>query len=169
MWKIQDFSVIQIFCEINFIWFRSSELAFLQFWRLWICWFGRFQHCKITKIYEKSKFRDSKCVKRADFSLLETPKLISRKISVTKKSYFHTVLLSRFFYKDFVKAEHLLRKLLISWFHEIFFYWDLIFLFFHTVTFTANGKGIIWIHVGDPIEQNKIMYWERSILFSFLS
>jgi len=34
---------------------------------------------------EKSKFRASKCVKLPDFALLESPKLISRKIRVIEK------------------------------------------------------------------------------------
>ena len=39
----------------------------------------------------KSKFRASKCVEIVDFALLESPKLISRKILVIEKSWnFHT-------------------------------------------------------------------------------
>ena len=41
---------------------------------------GEFQPSESAKIHKKSKFRASKCVEMADFALLESLKLISRKI-----------------------------------------------------------------------------------------
>ena len=43
---------------------------------------GKFQPSKSAKNSNNSKFTASKCVKMADFALLESPKLISRKIGV---------------------------------------------------------------------------------------
>jgi len=56
------------------------KLQFLQFWGSEFCEFGKFQPSKSAKIHKKSKFRASKFVKKADFALQESPKLISRKI-----------------------------------------------------------------------------------------
>ena len=44
--------------------------------------------------------------------------------------YSHSV----FLYKNFVKVTFLRKKMLKSWFDEIFFLGDSIFLFFHTVS-----------------------------------
>ena len=56
---------------------------FLQFWRFWIMIFGQFQPSQSPKIHKKSKFRATKIVKMADFALLVSPLLISRKIWVS--------------------------------------------------------------------------------------
>ena len=57
-------------------------MKFCTFWRL-----------KFTKL---TKFRTPKIAKTAIFALLESPKVISRKIWMTEESWnFHTVLLSR--------------------------------------------------------------------------
>ena len=57
------------------------NLLFLPFGALnfFIWWISAFKKCKNSC---KSKFGASKCVKTADFELLESPKLISRKILV---------------------------------------------------------------------------------------
>jgi len=69
--------------EINFGEFRCSKTAF----------FAILLNFKKYKNSWKPKFRASTCVKMADFELLESSKLISRKIWVTEKSCnFHTVL-----------------------------------------------------------------------------
>ena len=46
---------------------------------------SKFQPSENAKIHEKSKFRASKCAEMADFSLLESSKLISRKMWVIEK------------------------------------------------------------------------------------
>ena len=62
VWKFQDFSV------------THQILREIKFWRM-------------QKLYNCSK-----CVEIADFALLESPKVISSKIWVTKKSWnFHTI------------------------------------------------------------------------------
>jgi len=65
--EIRELAVTQILREINFRDCRFSN-------------FGKFQASKSIKNHKKSKFRASKFVKTADFALLESPKLISRKI-----------------------------------------------------------------------------------------
>ena len=81
VWKFKDFSVTQIFREINFGESRSAKTAVfailgaLNFHNL-----VNFSLQKVQKFIKKSQFRASKCVKMADLALLECPILISRKI-----------------------------------------------------------------------------------------
>ena len=83
MWKFQDFlkcHVTHILCEINFEETRSPKTAFFAILgALNIVTLVNFILQKVQK-FKKSKFRASKCVKMADFALLESPNLISRKI-----------------------------------------------------------------------------------------
>ena len=66
----------------------------MQFQGLWIFNLCKFLPSENAKNHEKLKFKASKFVKMADFALLESPILISRKIWVIEKSWnFHTVLL----------------------------------------------------------------------------
>ena len=54
--------------------------------------FYKFQPPKSAKFHKNEKFRASKCVKIVDFELLESSKLISRKIGLLQKSWnFHIV------------------------------------------------------------------------------
>ena len=63
-----------------------QNLPFQNIWRLWILTFVNF--CTINK------FKATKIVNMAVLELLDSPKLISRKIWMTQKSwYFHTVLM----------------------------------------------------------------------------
>ena len=79
--EISRFSVLQILREINFREYRSPKTAvFANFGGSEFGYFGRFEPLKNGKIHKKSKFRASKCVKMSDLALLESPKLISRKI-----------------------------------------------------------------------------------------
>ena len=92
MWKFQDFSVILISCEIKVGESRNSKTAvfaiskalnFVDFANLSL------QKYKMHKI---SKFRASKRVIMSDLTLLESEKLISRKIWVIEELWnFHTV------------------------------------------------------------------------------
>ena len=86
-----------------------QKLLFLPFWGLWILliwWIAAFKKCKNSK---KSKFRAFKCVKMADFGLLESSKLISRKIWVIQKLWnFHNVIWTAEKFRQF-----------LHWFHEI--------------------------------------------------
>ena len=83
----------------TFLFFRfyvksSSKTAnFVIFWGSEFCYLVNFSLQKVQKKSQKSKFRATKCAKMADFALLESPSLISRKIWVIEKScFFHTVL-----------------------------------------------------------------------------
>ena len=86
------YSVAQILREINFGETRSSKtavLAILGALKMIILLYFNLQ--KVPK-FIKRQFRASKCVKMADFALLPSPKLISRKISKIEKLWnFHTV------------------------------------------------------------------------------
>ena len=53
-------------------------------------------------------------------------------------SRFSTLSFSPFFGKNFVKATHLLKKLLKSWFDEIVFWWEKFFLFSTLCTFNLT-------------------------------
>ena len=91
-WKYQDFSVIQILREINLGESRCSETAvFAILGARNFVDLVNFAFQKGQK-FTKSRFRAPKCVKLADFALLTSPKLISRKIGVIEKLLnFHTV------------------------------------------------------------------------------
>ena len=78
VWKFQDFSVIQILREIYFETFTSSENAIFALNFVTLLNFS-LQKVNIYQI-QNSKFKSSKYVKMADFALLETQNLISRKI-----------------------------------------------------------------------------------------
>ena len=52
-------------------------MPFLQFWRLWILLIWKVSAFRKCNDLSKSKFRASKCVKKADFALLESLKLFS--------------------------------------------------------------------------------------------
>ena len=71
------------------------EVQNLPFWhilRLWIFIFYELLHFWEVEIDQINKIRSLKMAKTADFALLESPKLISRKISVVQKSWnFHTL------------------------------------------------------------------------------
>ena len=72
---------------------RSANSTILTHLEALNCDFYEFLHFLKAKINQKSKLRISKIVKKAYFALLESSKLISRKISVIQKSSnFHTVL-----------------------------------------------------------------------------
>ena len=80
VWRLQDFSVIQILREINFGKSRSTESAIfaileaLNFVNL-----VNYSLQMVQKL-QKSKFRVCKCVKMPDFAFLTSHKFISRKI-----------------------------------------------------------------------------------------
>ena len=68
-------------------------MPFLPFLGLRILLIGYFSTFKKCKNSQKTKFRAPKCVKMAESALLESPKLISRKIWLIEKSWnFHTAL-----------------------------------------------------------------------------
>ena len=73
----------------------------------------------------KSNFRASNCAKMVVFGPQKSPTSISRKMWVIEThcgNYRNS--LSRLFNKNFVKATILLKKILKSWFHGIFFQWE---------------------------------------------
>ena len=72
VWKFHNFPAPQILREINFEETRSSKSAV----------FGKFQPTKSVEIHKDLKSSASKGVKIADFALLESLNLISRKILV---------------------------------------------------------------------------------------
>ena len=80
MRKFQDFCITEILCEINFVDSRSAktvDFAILGALNSVDLIISAYKKCKNSS---KSKFRASKCVKMADFALLESPKLTSRKV-----------------------------------------------------------------------------------------
>ena len=92
MWKFLDFSVIQILREINFEESRSSKTAILGILEALNFDFYKFLHFLKAEIIKLTKFRAPKMAKMAFLEFLNSPNLISRKISVTEKSFhLHTV------------------------------------------------------------------------------
>ena len=86
VWNFQDFSFTLNLREINFSDSKSAKNChFCHFKGCEFCSFGDFQPSKSAQIHKKSKFRPSNCVKIADFALLKSLKLISRKICVIEK------------------------------------------------------------------------------------
>ena len=73
--EVQDFSVIQIFREINFGESRGAKTAVFA-----ILGDLNFVDLVNFSLQKVQKFRDSECGKMADFTLQESSKLISRKI-----------------------------------------------------------------------------------------
>ena len=83
---------LRIFLPLIFGILEVQNLLFLPFLGLWILLIWYFSAFWKYKNSQKLKFRASKCVKKADFALLQCPKLISRKIWMIEKSWnFHTV------------------------------------------------------------------------------
>ena len=82
MRKFHNFSstLIHILREINFEDSRSAKYAFLTILETLNFDFWLILAFKSARIHKKSQFRASKCFKMAVFALLESPKLISRKI-----------------------------------------------------------------------------------------
>ena len=75
MWKFQDFSAIQILCEIKFRHFKPPKTAILtNFAALSFEFLGTFYIFKY-EIFPKSKFKASKTDKTADFDLLKSVKI----------------------------------------------------------------------------------------------
>ena len=72
----------------------NSEVIKLPFLRMWnmLIW-----QISALRKYIKTRFRTSECVKKADFQLLEPPKLISRKIGVIEKLWNFPTLKCRSF------------------------------------------------------------------------
>ena len=70
MWKLQDYSVIQILREINFGDSRSSKTAIFAI--LGAPNFVNLVNFSLQKVQKsiESKFKASKCVKMSDFALL---------------------------------------------------------------------------------------------------
>ena len=92
VWKLQDFSVIQILCETNFEGSKSCKSANLPFLVLCILLILYISVLKKWKSSQQSELRPLKCVKMTNFALQESPNLISRKIWVIDESWnFHTV------------------------------------------------------------------------------
>ena len=71
--EIQDFYIIQILREINFGESRGSETAVFAISRA--LRYANLVNSSLQKVqkFKKSKFRASRCVKMADFALLESP------------------------------------------------------------------------------------------------
>ena len=88
MWKFQDFPITPFLREIDFEEFRRSKTAiFANLGALNLVDLVNFSFQKVPDIYSyKSRFRASKWVEMADFALLKSPKLISRKIQMIGKS-----------------------------------------------------------------------------------
>ena len=84
VWKLQDFSITQILRETNFWDSRNAKTAVFAILRaVMFVHMKNFSLQKLQKSY-KSKFSAPKCVKIADFALLESLKLISRDRKIMK-------------------------------------------------------------------------------------
>ena len=91
-WKFRIFQSFRLYVKSILENAEVLKLPLLPFKGSEFCWLGTLHPSKIAKIHKKPKLRDSQCVKMAYFALLETPKLISRKVwGVEKLWNFHTV------------------------------------------------------------------------------
>ena len=75
MRKFQDFSAIQILCEIKFDHFEGPKTAILTIWALMNFEFFDIFDIFVCEITQKSKFKASKIVKTAVFDLLKSAKI----------------------------------------------------------------------------------------------
>ena len=80
MWKFHEFSTIQILREINFEDFRSAESTILTHLVPLNFDFYELLHFLKAEIDQNSKIQNSKMAKTAVLQLLDSPKLISRKM-----------------------------------------------------------------------------------------
>ena len=80
MWKFQDFSITQILREIKFGNYTSAKSAILTHLEALNFDIYTFLHFLEAEIYQISKFRAQKLAKMAVLQILDSLKLISRKI-----------------------------------------------------------------------------------------
>ena len=75
-----NFLPLRFYVKSFFDDFRVSKTAILTILEALNVDFGKFLHFLKAKIYQNKKSRASKTVKMVDFELLDSPKMISRKI-----------------------------------------------------------------------------------------
>ena len=139
VWKLQDFSVIQILCETNFEGSKSCKSANLPFLGLCILLILYISALKKCKNSQQSEMRPSKFVKMTDFALQESPNLISHKIWVIEKSWnFHTVEKKTFTYCN-------QPNITIEWFFATLFFWFTVPILDHNVK-NARAKSLMSSH-----------------------
>ena len=80
MWKFHDFSITQILHEINFRDFQSAKSAILTQLEALNSYFHEFLHLLKAENTKLTRLKAPKMAKTADFALLESPTLISRKM-----------------------------------------------------------------------------------------
>ena len=80
VWKFQDFRITEIFREINFEDSRSAKSAILTHLESLNFYFCEFLHFLKAEIQPNPNFRAPEMAKMAFLELLDSPKLISRKI-----------------------------------------------------------------------------------------
>ena len=80
MWKFHDFSITQILREIKFGGSRSAKSAISSRLQALNSDFNEFLHFLNAEIYSNHKFKTPKMTKTAYLVLLDSQKLISRKI-----------------------------------------------------------------------------------------
>ena len=101
VWKFHRFYITQTLRKINFGLSRSAKSTILTHLEALNFDFYEFLHFLKDEIYQTTKFTAPEIAKTAGFTLLESPKLISRKISVIENSRnFHTVHLAAGFSED---------------------------------------------------------------------
>ena len=81
MWKFHNYSITQISHEINFEECRSAKSAILADWEGLYFHFYEFLHFSKSETHQIIKFQPLKLKKMSVLQLLDSPKLISRKIS----------------------------------------------------------------------------------------
>ena len=109
--KLQNFSVTLILREIKVGESRASKIAILTNWEALNFTFCDFLHFLNIEVYQINKIQSPKIIQIAVIELLDSPKLISRKIWVTEKSWNSQKLINH---------------------HFIPIYWLIIFLIIHT-------------------------------------
>ena len=85
MWKFHDFCIIQILREIKFEDSKNAKSAILPHLEALNFVFYAFLHVSKAEIDQISKIQSPKNGKNAVLELLNSPKLISRKIWMTEK------------------------------------------------------------------------------------
>ena len=89
VWKVMNFPIIQILCEINFISPKCQNLQLRQIWKLWSLILLNFKQILRAKILQN---HNSEAPKLSKWPFLNLQKFISRKICIAEKVWnFHTV------------------------------------------------------------------------------
>ena len=87
VWEFQDFFITLIFREVNVEESRSAKSSILTHLEALNCDFYEFVHFNEDDIYKRIILKAPKIAKTAIFAILDSPKMILRKIWATEKSW----------------------------------------------------------------------------------